>query len=393
MAMIICPECGKRFSDRAKACPECGWPTASIVNTPSSEQMDRKRRSAEKAMLLEVSRAKQKADDANRLFERRSAAIQVRTSRNYDLFSADTAGSVVGVIAEAERACDELYASLQALVAEVDSVCRPYLPDDPGAAAIKAVAELISSLNDDSEIESSGSMTFNGTYIGNTSASAYMPSVQARMIEKYWKSRYASTPEGIEAETKQRKAAERMRQRRETEQKKAKERKAAEKEHMNKVVSECRSKIKLYREALDKAVSDRYAQAVEEVENYKRQLAAEKTDLERERSALSAFHIRKRQEQKDAIRKLDAKLEKLSDSGLLDAERDRLKQRADEAASQYSQSVERYLDARFPNRCTREKLRYARSAEDEAAFEDSVQASVPCPEPPKLSEIFDDPTQ
>ena len=24
MALIICPKCGKQFSDRAKACPQCG---------------------------------------------------------------------------------------------------------------------------------------------------------------------------------------------------------------------------------------------------------------------------------------------------------------------------------------------------------------------------------
>ncbi len=31
MALIVCPECGKSFSDRAPACPECGFPTAEIT--------------------------------------------------------------------------------------------------------------------------------------------------------------------------------------------------------------------------------------------------------------------------------------------------------------------------------------------------------------------------
>lgn len=31
MALIVCPECGKNFSDRAAACPECGCPTSEIV--------------------------------------------------------------------------------------------------------------------------------------------------------------------------------------------------------------------------------------------------------------------------------------------------------------------------------------------------------------------------
>lgn len=32
MALIICSECGKRFSDKASACPECGCPTSEITN-------------------------------------------------------------------------------------------------------------------------------------------------------------------------------------------------------------------------------------------------------------------------------------------------------------------------------------------------------------------------
>ncbi len=35
MALIVCPECGKNFSDRAPACPECGCPTADIVGQGS----------------------------------------------------------------------------------------------------------------------------------------------------------------------------------------------------------------------------------------------------------------------------------------------------------------------------------------------------------------------
>lgn len=33
MALIRCPECGKEFSDKAHACPNCGCPTDKIVQT------------------------------------------------------------------------------------------------------------------------------------------------------------------------------------------------------------------------------------------------------------------------------------------------------------------------------------------------------------------------
>ena len=36
MALIVCPECGKNFSDRATACPECGCPTSDIIGQNSN---------------------------------------------------------------------------------------------------------------------------------------------------------------------------------------------------------------------------------------------------------------------------------------------------------------------------------------------------------------------
>ena len=38
MALIICPECGKEYSDLASACPNCACPTSRPVRTvPSSD--------------------------------------------------------------------------------------------------------------------------------------------------------------------------------------------------------------------------------------------------------------------------------------------------------------------------------------------------------------------
>ncbi len=36
MALVVCTECGKEFSDKAKACPNCGCPTESMDNVPVS---------------------------------------------------------------------------------------------------------------------------------------------------------------------------------------------------------------------------------------------------------------------------------------------------------------------------------------------------------------------
>ncbi len=40
MALIVCSECGKNFSDKASACPECGCPTSEIItNTKNQEKL------------------------------------------------------------------------------------------------------------------------------------------------------------------------------------------------------------------------------------------------------------------------------------------------------------------------------------------------------------------
>ena len=36
MALIVCPDCGKSFSDRAAACPECGCPTSEVTGQSSN---------------------------------------------------------------------------------------------------------------------------------------------------------------------------------------------------------------------------------------------------------------------------------------------------------------------------------------------------------------------
>ncbi len=38
MALITCPECGKEFSDKAAACPNCGFPTKEFLETVPSEE-------------------------------------------------------------------------------------------------------------------------------------------------------------------------------------------------------------------------------------------------------------------------------------------------------------------------------------------------------------------
>lgn len=39
MAMIVCTECGKNFSDKAPACPNCGCPTSAIQQNNEAKEL------------------------------------------------------------------------------------------------------------------------------------------------------------------------------------------------------------------------------------------------------------------------------------------------------------------------------------------------------------------
>ncbi len=45
MALIICPECGKKHSDKAIACPECGLPNSRISSEPKLSKSEQKKKS------------------------------------------------------------------------------------------------------------------------------------------------------------------------------------------------------------------------------------------------------------------------------------------------------------------------------------------------------------
>lgn len=51
MALIKCPECNKEFSDQAKCCPNCGFPTDEILKNISAERV-KKHSGMMKKMLL-----------------------------------------------------------------------------------------------------------------------------------------------------------------------------------------------------------------------------------------------------------------------------------------------------------------------------------------------------
>lgn len=217
MAMIKCIECGKEFSDRAEACPNCGCPTsettgikkdinvASIVlhNGISSEE-------ATKRMEDAVEEAKRAASTADREFDRSNSRIQRMASSRIDLFGNDTVTRVADIAMEAKKACDDLYAALQLQVATLDGICRPLLISKPNGTAIKDVYFAIKQFNSDSEISNTFTASVNYDNLGDVATRRYSPSVQAKMIENYWRGEYEKVKgemSRLEAERKAREEA------------------------------------------------------------------------------------------------------------------------------------------------------------------------------------------
>ena len=83
MALIVCTECGKKFSDKAVSCPECGCPTEYVLNNNTSEEyIEKKKQNVKHAteLIIEyVEKAKQEAKEADELFESRNQSGCVRS--------------------------------------------------------------------------------------------------------------------------------------------------------------------------------------------------------------------------------------------------------------------------------------------------------------------------
>ncbi len=75
--------------------------------------------------------------------------------------------------------------SYQALVKEVDDLCRPLLEETPEYGVVSEVRDFIKYLNDESEIENNFSASLNSHSLGDVATRRYFPSVENKMIQKF----------------------------------------------------------------------------------------------------------------------------------------------------------------------------------------------------------------
>lgn len=255
---------------------------------------------ATERMLQVVRSARDEAGSAERAFDRANSDIQWKASRSIDLFGGDATRRVADIARDARRACDDLYSAYQSLVRIVDEQCRPLLDQDPALSAVKEVRDLIKWLNDESEIENNFTASVNSYDLGGVASARYVPTMDSKMIQRYWENKYAMWPGRAEQEAREaEEAAERRRRQEEA-------RRAAQEEEKKRLEAEMAEYEKLHREweAEKRAVEDRRRAAVQtaldgEVRQLKQEaersyiskkkaLSADRADSEAKKSAAEA---------------------------------------------------------------------------------------------------------
>lgn len=363
MALIKCTECGKVFSDKASGCPECGCPTEWVLKeTNSAEVIAKTKESSQQAtdsILAEVKKAKSKASSAESLFNSRNRSIQTKASSSIDLFGGYATSRVVEIQSDVREACDDLYTTYQTLVETLDGMCRPLLDFSPGGEAIKAVADAIRYFNEESEIESNFTASFNGSNLGNVANTKYVPSISNKMIQKFWESKYAESPYAIEYEKNRRKEAEEARIRREAERKKQEEQKRAEEQRkatekaqakakMEKVVAEAEVLLSEYRQQLDSEGEKRIHTLQLHIEERLKSLSEQIASYSKQHNALGALRFAEKKKLAQEIQHFREQSSRLSDPQILSTERGKIQKIISVAAEGYSNEINEYLAKRFP---------------------------------------------
>ncbi|MBR4864774.1 MAG: hypothetical protein IKU07_09375 [Oscillospiraceae bacterium] len=149
-----------------------------------------------------------RASAAEQAFDRANSEIQRKASRTIDLFGGHAGSTVADIARDVRVACDDLFSAYQSLIVMLDETCRPLLSEDPDVSAVKAVANRMKKLNEDSEIGSTFNASLNGADLGDVAGSRYVPSMNCKMIQRYWEDRYETWPGRAEQEAAARKQAE-----------------------------------------------------------------------------------------------------------------------------------------------------------------------------------------
>ena len=193
MALIKCTECGKEFSDKAAACPNCGCPVSEIIKGNITPEEQKK---AAEQIFAAVERTLDRARKASARFELESESTK-RLAKSLDcnpnwMFGKD---NIRLIVSGAVKTCDALYSTYQGLIPKLDAECRPLLQKNPGAVAVRFVLGTIQWLNDESEIENNYAAHYEDIDLGTLVRAKYLPSEANKMIRAIWQAEYLKAPD------------------------------------------------------------------------------------------------------------------------------------------------------------------------------------------------------
>ena len=153
------------------------------TNNTSTKVIVDKNEAEMKKALEEV---KSKHRSAEREFDQAKSEIERMTSTSINIYYDDVESRIIEAISASLEASRNLYTVCQALVLALDKVCKPLLVDEISHTLVQKIADEISSLNEDSDIDNDYTGSFEGVSFGDVGNIHFEATDEAKKIERFW---------------------------------------------------------------------------------------------------------------------------------------------------------------------------------------------------------------
>jgi len=273
---------------------------------------------SEKIMQF-VDMAKKENENAYMRFTNHKNSVERRISDTcIDIYGGSSLHQISGMLDEVREIAENYYVSSQSLVRMVDDECKSFLTFAPYKRTVEAVAKLLENLNEAASININFSASLNGGSSDDFGRVHYEPSLESKMIQKFWEQKARMMTESeeekeiikAEKEKKEKAAKKDEDERLEYE---------AELKKYNDWESECKKIKKLQqkwkdkkvaekREELEEELQDLFAPKAEAMKNSISELEKEKEKLEKELSELGFFSFGAKSEKKKRIEEIETSI-------------------------------------------------------------------------------------
>lgn len=299
--------------------------------------------------------------DAQSQFDSGNNSLQLNAAGSINLFGGAATSQVTKLVFESRRLCDNLYSVCQMQVKILDETCRPYLNENPSAAAVRDIWKMICLLNDESEITNNFTASLNSCALGDVATIQYHPTMECKMIQNYWETKYRSHPgrESFEQEEKATKEKQEQQKNNASAKKKASDEILYQQamENWKQTEKDIQQKRK---KALDDALTNekqrcekQIAEKLEKEQNKQNRLLKtyekEYTDIEVSLASLRFYQFIKKIQHKNSLEEITKKIN-AARYALETAKREYSKemQNIDQAVSRTKNTLQKTVNERFP---------------------------------------------